>query len=179
MNNQIIKTRIVDFLSKENNTILCINGNWGVGKTHLWKETLNEFFFNNTLKTKKYAYVSLFGVNSLADLKLTIGLSALELDFNTQSTRLNWFKKLGFRLKKLWFWGLSKLGIATVNSPFLQKYFGGGEHLYFYFLKDVIICIDDIERKGTNLEIREILGLILLLKEQKNCRIALILNDED
>lgn len=40
------------------------------------------------------------------------------------------------------------------------------------------MCIDDIERRGDNLAAREVLGLVSALKDQKKCKVALILNDE-
>lgn len=46
---------------------IAITGSWGVGKTFFW----NEFKENYQLK-KKYVYVSLFGLESLSDLKTHI-----------------------------------------------------------------------------------------------------------
>jgi hypothetical protein len=48
----------------------------------------------------------------------------------------------------------------------------------FMTIRDQIVCIDDLERKGKNLEIGDVLGLISYLREQRNCKVALILNDE-
>lgn len=48
----------------------------------------------------------------------------------------------------------------------------------FLSITKTIICFDDIERLGKDLEIRDVLGLASSLKEQKNCKVCLILNDE-
>ena len=40
-----------------------------------------------------------------------------------------------------------------------------------------IICFDDLERKGDNLKIKDFLGFVNLLKEQRNCKVVLILNN--
>src|SRR6185437_3617000 len=40
------------------------------------------------------------------------------------------------------------------------------------------ICVDDLERIGTGIDIRNVLGLASQLKELKACKVALILNDE-
>ncbi len=45
-------------------------------------------------------------------------------------------------------------------------------------MKDTIVCFDDFERKGEQLTAKEILGLISILKDQRNCKITIILNDE-
>lgn len=51
------------------------------------------------------------------------------------------------------------------------------ESIAFLSLKEIIICIDDLERRGKSLDIKDLLGLISLLKEQKKCKIVLLLND--
>jgi len=48
----------------------------------------------------------------------------------------------------------------------------------FMTVRNMIICIDDLERRGKGLDIRDVMGLISYLKEQRDCKIALILNDE-
>jgi hypothetical protein len=44
-------------------------------------------------------------------------------------------------------------------------------------LREIIICIDDLERKGNGLSLKDVLGLVSLLKEQKKCKVVLLLND--
>jgi len=41
-------------------------------------------------------------------------------------------------------------------------------------VKNYIICFDDIERKGSTLSIKELMGLVDELSIQKNCKIILI-----
>ncbi len=43
-------------------------------------------------------------------------------------------------------------------------------------IKDTLICIDDLERKGKNLSIKDIFGLLNFLKEAHNCKIIFICN---
>lgn len=43
-------------------------------------------------------------------------------------------------------------------------------------IRKQIVCIDDIERSGDGLKIEELLGFISFLKEQRNCKIVLLLN---
>jgi hypothetical protein len=40
-----------------------------------------------------------------------------------------------------------------------------------------LICIDDLERKGAGLSVKDVLGLVSLLKEQKKCQVVILLND--
>jgi hypothetical protein len=63
--------------------------------------------------------------------------------------------------------------------PFLRNYTGGlvGD-LAFKTVKDSIVCFDGFERKSKSLDLSEILGLVSLLKEQRNCKIVFISNNE-
>ena len=49
--------------------MLCINGAWGVGKTFLWRQALDQLRKAGSLPFTRYSYVSLFGLNSLDDVK--------------------------------------------------------------------------------------------------------------
>ena len=42
-----------------------------------------------------------------------------------------------------------------------------------------LICIDDLERKGKNLRIQDVMGLISYLRERRKCKIVLILNEDE
>jgi len=48
----------------------------------------------------------------------------------------------------------------------------------FMTIRDQIICIDDLERRGQDLNVTDVLGLISYLREQRNCKVVLVLNDE-
>jgi hypothetical protein len=41
-----------------------------------------------------------------------------------------------------------------------------------------LICFDDIERRGDGLTVKDIFGLASMLKEQRGCKVVLIMNDE-
>jgi mannose-6-phosphate isomerase class I len=45
--------------------------------------------------------------------------------------------------------------------------------------KDIIVCFDDFERLSSSMELKEVLGLISELKEQKNCSVVMILNEDE
>jgi hypothetical protein len=49
--------------------------------------------------------------------------------------------------------------------------------LAFPWVRDTLICLDDIERRGQGLEIQHVFGLVSMLKEERNCRVVLIFND--
>ena len=72
---QQIKHRISKFLSTPDPVTICIRGVWGTGKTHAWKEWVKDT--KDNLQNERYSYVSLFGIDSLNDLKFQIFQQAL------------------------------------------------------------------------------------------------------
>jgi hypothetical protein len=48
----------------------------------------------------------------------------------------------------------------------------------FSLVQNQIVCIDDLDRRSNTLDLRDILGLISFLREQRGCKVALILNAE-
>lgn len=50
--------------------------------------------------------------------------------------------------------------------------------MLFARVRNQLICIDDFERRGEGLKPTDVLGLISSLREQRNCKVVLILNDE-
>src|SRR5690606_17550472 len=63
------------------------------------------------------------------------------------------------------------------GAPIVKSFSPAIETISFLSLNKTLICIDDLERKGKGLEIKDVLGLVSLLKEQKKCKIVLLLND--
>jgi hypothetical protein len=46
----------------------------------------------------------------------------------------------------------------------------------FFVIQNQIVCIDDLDRKPNNLDLKDVLGLISFLREQRECKVALLLN---
>jgi len=162
-----VTTELTKFLRSVSPEVLCISGAWGVGKTHLWKEVLvstaNE---KPPLPILTYSYVSLFGVDTLEDLRLSIFSNQISLSENMLTTAINWSRK---RAKTA-----QPLLEQTPKIGGLFKLVGG---MYFSSVRKMIICIDDLERRANTLRIEDVLGLISFLKEERNCKIVLLLND--
>lgn len=62
--------------------------------------------------------------------------------------------------------------------PFLGKAETLLNELSFSVVRNAVICIDDIERKGAGLSVADIFGLASFLKEERGCRVILIANDK-
>ena len=145
---------------------IAITGSWGVGKTYFWNKFLDGYRDTNDIFSKrKYAYISLFGVESLSDLKTQIYSNIENPQLPIEIPK--WLKSLPSIFKDT---RVTQLGI---NAPVKLI-----DNLMFSHVKDAIICFDDFERMSNKLDIKDVMGLANHLKLEKNCQIILIL-DED
>ena len=79
-----LEKKLEQLIIKNNKSFaIALTGDWGIGKTHFWNKFLKEN--NSKLNGQKYAYVSLFGVESLNDLKLSIAIETHELNSKDKS----------------------------------------------------------------------------------------------
>ena len=69
MTQQKLEVKLYDLLIKSNEPFVAsISGEWGIGKTHFLQKIFLEKY-KSELSKKQIAYVSLFGHNSLNDIK--------------------------------------------------------------------------------------------------------------
>ncbi len=175
MSLEIIHNQILRFLASEAPEVMSIKGTWGVGKTYAWNTYLNAAKNQHKIALGKYSYVSLFGINSLQELKFSIFENMIESGAIGRKPSVASFKSNTTELLKAL--GQKSLPLLPGAST-LEHYRSMIDALAFLSLEKTLICIDDFERKGRNIEAQDILGLITQLKEQKKCKVALILNDE-
>lgn len=136
--------------------VVLINGTWGIGKT---------FYLNNYLKEKKHIYLSLFGLNSMEEVK------------NGLYYQLNKFVALFKKMSKS-FSGQS-IGILAVSIPIPNFKFDIEESIKKKLKNEnIIIVIDDLERKSENVSIRELLGFIETLSQINGIKILIVANEE-
>lgn len=174
MSVKVIKDQIFQFLSSDQPEVMAIKGEWGVGKTFSWKKFLKEASSENKISLKRYSYVSLFGINSLDAFKYTIFENVIKREIIGTEASIETFKNNTASL-------IESLGRQSFNlfkgAPIVKSFSPAIETISFLSLNSTLICIDDLERKGKGLEIKDVLGLVSLLKEQKKCKVVLLLND--
>ena len=153
-----IEQRLTEILKRKNAVCIVLDGEWGVGKTTFWKNFSAENFDKNSV------YVSLFGKESIQEIKQEIGIQIYK-----RNKYISEFSKKARHLKfdKVIDEVTPKLGSAVIGciSFFEKKDF-----------KDIIICFDDFERMSDKINLKDVLGLISEYKEQQNCHIVMILN---
>lgn len=173
MSLKTIREQVLNFLSQSSPSVMAIKGEWGVGKTYGWENLLLEAQKGSMLSAKRYSYVSLFGVSSLDKLKYTIFENSIPKDSigtepNLESLRTNTLGMLEVLGRGSW----SKLK----EMPFIKSAAPAVEAFSFMSISEALICIDDLERKGAGLDLKDVLGLVSLLKEKKKCKVVLLLN---
>jgi hypothetical protein len=159
-----ITTVVENFVNNPRNELLVIKGDWGVGKSYFWKKLVTKLRANRVFDREYYSGVSVFGLNSLDELKTAIAVNRIEMRAPEKVDSVNT--------------NLAKLLKHVEKIPAVEKYVGSSiGTLLQATIRDTLICIDDVERKGTKLAIKDILGLCSLLKEERNCKLVIILNE--
>jgi hypothetical protein len=46
-------------------------------------------------------------------------------------------------------------------------------------MRNTIVCIDDLERAGDGLNVKDVLGLATALRIEKKCKVVLLSNDNE
>jgi len=176
MSIEVVKNQINYFLSSEKPEVIAIKGAWGVGKTYSWKKFLLVAKQSNVIALRRYSYVSLFGINSLDAFKYSIFENVIGQDIIGTEASIDTFKKNTSGLAE----SMGRKSLALFKGASLLKSFAPAiESLSFLSLNRSIICIDDLERRGSNLSMKDVLGLVSQLKEQKGCKIVLLLNENE
>jgi hypothetical protein len=174
MSIEVIKDQIFQFLSSDEPEVMAIKGEWGVGKTFSWKKFLKDASSENKIILDRYSYVSLFGINSLEAFKYTIFQNVVNREIiGTEPSIETFNNNTGSLIESF---GRQSLKIFK-DTPIIKSFSPAIDTISFLSLNRTIICIDDLERKGKGLEIKDVLGLVSLLKEQKKCKVVLLLND--
>jgi hypothetical protein len=169
--NKEITNRIEQYLDLDTNYAIIINGDYGIGKTHYIKNQLfpktSQLEVPNSEKNETYIpiLVSLFGAKSIEDIQNQIFIElypilkkrGIKIVAGLGNTVL---KYLGSNLKEL----LSETGTSSESLTDYSK---------------ILICIDDIDRKSTELDLKEVFGFVNNLVENLNAKIILIANEDE
>src|SRR6266446_755912 len=101
MSIKLLAAELSRFLGSVEPEVLCITGKWGVGKTYAWNHYLRRAQEGNNVKLRKYAYVSLFGRNSLDDVRTAIVENTIDSRAAGQTPDLKSFSSAMAELKSL------------------------------------------------------------------------------
>lgn len=178
MTKEAVIQHIIEYLQNDKaNYAVMLCGEWGSGKTHLYKNHIRKAirsveFGKNKESRKTEIYISLYGVSSIEDLTKEIILNfVLKTKLNENEAK----GKLYTNTKKL-------VGIVSKMVSFSVENFSFDfgnisevieENIDY---KNMVICFDDLER--CSIPINNLFGVINNLVEHCNCKV-IIIADED
>jgi len=171
MSIEILEERLDALLKSEQAKVLLLTGGWGAGKTHQWKQALQRA--GTVGNQPRYAYVSLFGLTSLAEVRKRIAeetVAAIKLP-GKAGTVGETIEEGGWQLKPLQIMKLLPV------IPYLGKLEGLANELSFASVRNAVVCFDDLERSGKGLQLADVFGLASFLKEERNCKVVIISNE--
>lgn len=176
MSVQITKAVLKDFLGSAETNVLALTGAWGTGKTYAWREAL--LANKDNIKFKHYCYVSLFGINSMAELRMSLFTKSVAVATLGQKLDLATINEHWGSITKSWLKGQYERFSPMMRSlPHGSSVSLGLEALAPSAVRDTLVCFDDFERQ-TTIKAEDVLGLITELSEERCCKVALIFNAE-
>lgn len=176
----IIKNQINEFLSAATSEVIAIKGPWGVGKTFAWNKWLKDAMDENKVSNKRYAYVSLFGLKTIDEVKQAIFQQTQKIESIGVPASFETLKEDPFGITEKKLRKYFSRHASNVLSVLTAGRWSFNPLSFSYFLvKDQIICLDDMERREASLTDSQLMGLVNQLKLEKNCRVVLIFNDDE
>lgn len=177
MSLETVKKVIRRFLTDEKPSVLALKGKWGVGKTYLWNAIIMEM--RTKISPPYYCYISLFGITSIKELRTSIYLQIQPVQLIGQQRDFKTVNKDWLLYAKRDFKKIRTFVTKLEDLPYSKSISVGLESIVPHLIKDTVICFDDFERLGTNgITPDEVMGFISSLKEENNCKVVLVFNDE-
>lgn len=170
---------VKDYLTRETNNALLITGQWGVGKTYFFNNTLSEKIKEINIKGKTNSNytpirVSLFGVTNIDDIGRRI--------FTELFPRLEKGTKIGKGIAKLLLSiPITKAFIPEKIPELISEFEADNEtknNMINSMTNRIVICFDDLERASTDFPIENLIGYINNLTENYDLK-ALIIGNTD
>jgi hypothetical protein len=171
---ELVRGEMRRFLRSSEPEAICVTGEWGVGKTFTWQTELDAARSKGELGLSRYSYASLFGIHSLEGLKLALFENLEFLDAPATG-----YADKGAGILKRVASKAAKYSQLAQGLPTVGQLLSKAGPLYFSAVRDQIVCIDDLERRGATLELKDVFGLISFLREQRGCKVILLLNEEE
>lgn len=167
--NENITFHLLNYINNRTNYAVIISGNYGIGKTYYIKNQLfpqiqKIMIDDNGVEKQKFRtiVISLFGVKNIEEIEKLIFFEAF---------KVNKTVKIGGAFLK----GL----LNTVNfdtKAFLEDAELTSGKLNNY--ENIVICIDDIDRRSKDLGLSEVFGFINDLVENNDAKVILVANED-
>lgn len=166
---------IRQYLAIETNYAVVINGKYGIGKTHFYKNVLSPKIRKIQLPhngPKKFTpiHMSLFGIKDIDDVKFAI-LAELYPILKRRKVQLaNGVVKTIFRAI------FKGSGLGEIDK-YIGDISAGAKGEIGY--GELVLCFDDLDRKSKDLDIGEVFGFINNLVENEGAKVIIIANESE
>lgn len=167
-----VEERLDALLSGNEPKIIMLTGGWGTGKTYQWKQAIHRA--TKADQPARYAYVSLFGLTSLGEVRKRL-VEETTTEFKIPGKTETIGKTIadnGWRLKPM------QIVKLLPVIPYLGKLEVLVNELSFSSVRNAVVCFDDLERGGTNLRLADVFGLALFLKDERQCKVIIVSNED-
>jgi hypothetical protein len=185
----MVDAALSEFLRSEEPRVVALTGKWGRGKTFFWRRFLERQVAQRP-QGPRYSYVSLFGLTDLSALKDALFESVVPFteigskdggevklsESNSKAADSAWQRLSGLVSRTLT--GGRKLSGLAETFPGVKDFGPFLKAAAFLSIRNQLICVDDLERRSSSLALKDVLGLLSFLREQRGCRVLVILNSD-
>jgi len=160
-----LKQLLEDFLKQDKRRTLLLKGNWGAGKTHACKAALEAVRGH-----KRFSYCTAYGLSRTEEIYTRIAVGLIRFDQKSPP----WGKRLLRFLRGLLSGAREDTSKAIgISSALLSA---AASSLSGYFAHNICVVIDDLER--ATVDLKEILGVISELAEERDCHVIAIVAED-
>lgn len=168
-----------------NGKVIMLSGKWGSGKTHFWKNKIEE-----NLKKEKIPnnYISLYGKTSIQEIKNEVflkifeGMDIFKIDDKSVNLAKNTANLIADFTKTVSVFGvnldLSKIVDKSFEKLEQVREEQKDEKTKALLNSGAIICFDDFERKSKDIDLNDLFGFITNLTIEFKSKVVIILNDD-
>ncbi len=185
----MVEVALSEFLVSDEPRVIALTGKWGRGKTYFWRHFLERQVAERP-QGPRYSYISLFGLADLAALKdalfesvvpfkeiVSIDGSDVESSPATPSAANGAWGRISGLVSRTLTGGRKLSGLAE-SFPGIKDFGPFLKAAAFLSVRNQLICVDDLERRSGSLALKDVLGTLSFLREQRGCRVLVILNSD-
>lgn len=162
-----VKAALTAFLADPEPGVIAIKGDWGVGKTFLWDRFIKD---QEAVKGYSgYSYASFFGASSLVEVRTALFNSQVSIGKASMAVIQ---RKFDIAARK------GSTALVKLAKPAGSQ---NTEHLTGVFedkaLRNIVVCLDDLERKEESVTGSALLGFITNFRDERRCKVVLLYNE--
>lgn len=177
----LIDHELTRFITSDEPEVIALVGAWGVGKTFSWQQAVKNNIYR--FARSKYSYVSVFGLDSISELKRQIFMNVVESKGADSTATFSSFKVALATLDTSYSSGKMRKSTKALadklsSIPYVQQFMPKVDLYSLADYSDTLICIDDVERAGDGLNVHDLMGCVSYLKEVRGAKVILLLNPE-